>query len=500
MIVNLSPVFNIPTIQDEDGFPLSGGKIFSYEAGSNSVLKATFTTVDGDVENSNPIVLDSSGTLPNAIWLTAGEAYNLVLTRDDGTTVIKGFDDVTGVPIPVSGAGDTQTIWVNVPGATYLSPTQFLVPGNLTTQFKVGNRARLTLAGGFTYGTVSAVTFSNPNTSITLLNDSTALNSSLSAADYSILIAAQGSTVDAGGVSYFDALTYATVNTVGWKIKSLLSGDSSVNTRIDSVYKVWTTTGTGSAYVITPSPVIASYTVGQIFNVKFHAASVGSPTINVNGLGAKGLFQYVSTGAKTAAIITANMTSQINYDGTDFILLDRLPAAAAAAAPRGQQVITATNVFTVPAGVTTIKVTAVGGGGGGGGGSTVTVGDIESGFTSFLYYGGSGGDGGSGIKYLDVTPLQTFNVTIGGPGTGSVTNGTAGGDTTFGASLVVGTKGLGGTVSTSGAAGYGSVADYGYFSVGFQVGAVKKGVGGVGGYGQGATGAAGAPGLCIIEW
>ena len=95
----ISPVFNIPAFTDANGNPLAGAKIFTYEAGSTSILQPTYTGPTAAVANSNPIVLDSGGFLPAgiSIWLDSTLTYNLVLTQPDGTTVIHYFDNVAGV-------------------------------------------------------------------------------------------------------------------------------------------------------------------------------------------------------------------------------------------------------------------------------------------------------------------------------------------------------------------------------------------------------------------
>lgn len=87
----------------------------------------------------------------------------------------------------------------------------------------------------------------------------------------------------------------------------------------------FSSTGTSTAQVLTPSPVISAYTPKLRFNVTFNVASGLNPTINVSGIGVKNLKQYDSTGAKVAAVFAANQNSDIVYDGTDFVLLDILP-------------------------------------------------------------------------------------------------------------------------------------------------------------------------------
>lgn len=92
----------------------------------------------------------------------------------------------------------------------------------------------------------------------------------------------------------------------------------------------FTAAGTAPAYTLTPSPAITAYAANQRFNVTFPAAgTIGSNTINVNGLGAIPLKQYASDGTVVSAIVTAGMNSdvQIVGAGTYALLLDPLPAS-----------------------------------------------------------------------------------------------------------------------------------------------------------------------------
>lgn len=89
----------------------------------------------------------------------------------------------------------------------------------------------------------------------------------------------------------------------------------------------FTTAGTAPSYTLTPSPALAGYAAGQRFRVKLHAAPAGSDTLNVSGLGAKTLKQYDSTGTKIAAVLASGMLCDVEYDGTDMVVLDPLPAA-----------------------------------------------------------------------------------------------------------------------------------------------------------------------------
>lgn len=101
--VSLSPIGNLPQYSDDDGNPLSGGKLFTYIAGSFSNLALTYTTSDGDVSNANPMVLDAAGRPTHSFWLVDGTNYNFVLTKPDGTTILWSEDNVSGTTSPFSG-------------------------------------------------------------------------------------------------------------------------------------------------------------------------------------------------------------------------------------------------------------------------------------------------------------------------------------------------------------------------------------------------------------
>ena len=77
---------------DNNGDPLSGGKLFAYEAGT-STPKDTFTDESGDTANTNPVILDSSGRAD--VWLEAGE-YKFSLF-DSADNLIKTVDNISGV-------------------------------------------------------------------------------------------------------------------------------------------------------------------------------------------------------------------------------------------------------------------------------------------------------------------------------------------------------------------------------------------------------------------
>lgn len=81
---------------DNSGDPLTGGLIYSYQAGTTTPL-TTYTSSSGNNAHTNPIVLDAAGRVPNGgeIWLNYFYKYKFVLKTSTGT-LIATYDNVGG--------------------------------------------------------------------------------------------------------------------------------------------------------------------------------------------------------------------------------------------------------------------------------------------------------------------------------------------------------------------------------------------------------------------
>ena len=509
MSVSISPIYNEAQYFDNDGNPLSGGKIFQYQAGSFTVQETTYSDETGNVANPNPIVLDSSGRSPTTLYLTDGVEYNLVLTMPDGTTILDYKDFVVGVePAAVIQTG--VNVWNTLPETpTYVNPNTFLIAGtNYTTQFFVGNRVRITYTDTTTsYGTVTGVSFALGNTTVVLNVDSGNLLSNMEFVAWSALIA-NGITVDAAGVSYKNNISYA-AGSVGNKINSV---ESTLSTSIaQSNARITRNSQWVEADYTTPYQYTATFTTAptnltepQVFSVIFIQGNGGNySTLNVNGLGAYPLQEYDANGNLTNARITSYMTSQVVFGGSSYLVLDRLPDPQVIA-PRGQAIYTANNTFTVPSNVYSIKVTCVGGGGQGQSGTS----DFSN-FPPTNTWGQGGGGGSTVTRYISVTPGQSYAVAVGVGGNFGTLG--QGGTTSFGVSLVVAP---GGSSSAGGTGGTGDISfaggdgfyDPGTFSTGGSTQGGGQypngyGCGGSGSFGYSGTGGSnGQAGLCIVEW
>jgi hypothetical protein len=163
--VLLSPYGNGQQFFDDNGVPLAGGLIYTYQAGSSTPL-ATYTTNGGTIANANPIVLDASGRTPQQIWLLTGFSYKFVLQNSDGV-LIQTLDNIypilqnapASAPAVPSGG---IILWSGSTGS--IPATWFLCDGtngtpDLRNSFIVG--AGSTYAVNATGGTADAVVVSH---------------------------------------------------------------------------------------------------------------------------------------------------------------------------------------------------------------------------------------------------------------------------------------------------------------------------------------------------
>ena len=173
--VLLSSVGNGQQFFDNNGVPLAGGLIYTYQAGTSSPL-ATYTDNGGTVANANPIVLDSSGRVPYEIWMFTGYSYKFVIQTSSGAS-IQTLDNLypilqnapTSAPaIPSGGiilwSGSTGS----VPSGWYLCDGTNGTP-DLRNSFIVG--AGNTYAVGATGGTADAIVVSHTHTATSTVTD-----------------------------------------------------------------------------------------------------------------------------------------------------------------------------------------------------------------------------------------------------------------------------------------------------------------------------------------
>jgi hypothetical protein len=129
MAVYLSPVGGVAAqFFDNDGNVLSGGKIFTYAAGTNTPI-ATYTTSSGAIPHSNPIILDSAGRVPTGeIWLTDSINYKFVL-NNSSNVLIGTYDNISGINSNFISFTNQQQIVVATAGQTVFNLSISYQPG-----------------------------------------------------------------------------------------------------------------------------------------------------------------------------------------------------------------------------------------------------------------------------------------------------------------------------------------------------------------------------------
>jgi hypothetical protein len=153
---------------DDNGVPLAGGLIYTYQAGSSTPL-VTYTTNAGTIANANPIVLDAAGRVPQEIWLLTGYSYKFVL-QNANAVLIQTLDNIYPIlqNAPASAPAIPTgciTLWSGSTGS--IPATWYLCDGtngtpDLRNSFIVG--AGSTYAVNATGGSADAIVVTHTHT------------------------------------------------------------------------------------------------------------------------------------------------------------------------------------------------------------------------------------------------------------------------------------------------------------------------------------------------
>ena len=106
---------------DDNGNVLSGGKIYTYQAGTTT-LAATYTNNLGSAANTNPIVLDAAGRVPAEIWFPVGSKFKFVI-KTSTETLIGTYDNIPSINDPYSEGSLLSNITGTNTIAATASPT-----------------------------------------------------------------------------------------------------------------------------------------------------------------------------------------------------------------------------------------------------------------------------------------------------------------------------------------------------------------------------------------
>lgn len=109
---------------DNNGVPLSGGKVYTYIAGTTTPI-ASYTSSTGVTPHSNPIILDAAGRVPSGeIWLEYTSLYKFVV-KTSTDVLIATYDNI-------GGSFNTASLLANFTGDG--SQVTFTLPSSPSTE------------------------------------------------------------------------------------------------------------------------------------------------------------------------------------------------------------------------------------------------------------------------------------------------------------------------------------------------------------------------------
>jgi len=239
---------------DNSGNVLTGGLIYTYLAGTTTPA-VTYTSDSGTVANSNPIVLDASGRVPEEIWLTDGISYKFIL-QDANNVQIWEKDDITGGNDPTA----LNTFIANLANTTDVAKGDALVGFKQSTPTGAYSNAVGKTVHDKLQEIVSVKDFGAKGDGIT--DDTTAINNAITA-------------VGIGGALYFPKGTYLTTNTIDLRRRFVQATEATISGNHANIVAIL---GGNSASANNPSQWIG--TVTRVTGVS------STPTIRI--MGAKG--------------------------------------------------------------------------------------------------------------------------------------------------------------------------------------------------------------------
>jgi hypothetical protein len=436
---------------DDNGNPLTGGKVFTYAAGTTTPL-ATYTTSAGTVANTNPIILDAAGRTPNEIWLAAGTLYKFIV-QTSVNVLVGTYDGLPAINDPYS----INSLLGSVTGTNAIAA--------------VATPSLTAYAAGATYAFIAA----NSNTAAATLSiDGLAAKS----------ITANGSATLTAGDIQIGKLTWVQYDGTTFQlINNIVYGGSITNGNIVSLS---TPLGAASGGTGLSTLTANSVLVGNgISTVQLVAPSTSGNVLTSNG----------TTWSSARSLIP---TIQVFTSTGTFTI------------PASVTKVKVTVVGGGAGGRSAVSSTAQGGGGSGGAAIKVITGLTPAG-TVTVTVGTGGAANTDGVTssfgaYCSATGGLSPAISSSSPGVGGAGGTATGGDINFTGGGGCGGSGVSGTVA--GTSGNGGSSIFGGAGLGLfptnggtaGAGATGTGAGGAGGSGVPCTGGAGGSGIVIVEY
>jgi hypothetical protein len=334
---------------DNNGDPLSNGKLYAYSAGTTTP-KATFTTEEGDVQNSNPVVLDSSGRA--TVFIDGSYRFDLF---DQNDVLIKSTDDVksfttlteTGNSFFQSFSGDgSQTVFTLSETLGTDSKTIMVYVNSGVQDYVVNgtfaNDTDWTKGTGWTIGSGVATATGAISTALEQESDVTLIENQAYILTYTVTRSAGGIIPSIGGrdgVERTASGTYSEIINAGSTQDIEFTGNSFTGT-IDNVvvnpanslgYEIqnpsaytisgtsltFTTAppeGTDSIYVFAPAKVLGAASASAAAAASSEASAAASAQAAASSAAAAAAASLVITSTTSVAIGTGSKTFTVIED------------------------------------------------------------------------------------------------------------------------------------------------------------------------------------------
>jgi hypothetical protein len=439
---------------DDNGNPLTGGKVYTYAAGTTTPL-ATYTTSAGTVANTNPIILDAAGRTANETWLVAGTLYKFIV-KTSADVLVGTYDGLPAINDPYS----INSLLGSVTGTNAIAA--------------VATPSITAYAAGATYAFIAA----NTNTAAATLSIDGLPAKSITANGSATLTAGD---IQIGKLTWvqYDGTTFQLIN-------NIIYGGSITNGTIVSLSTPLgaASGGTGLSTITANSVMLGN----GISTVQTVAPSTSGNVLTSNGT----TWSSARSLIPTMQVFTATGTSTFT-----------IPASVTK--------VKVTVIGGGGGGRSSSNSTAQGGGGAGGAAIKVITG-LTPGGTVTVTVGAGGaantsGDTSSFGAYCSATGGSSPGTGVGGPGPGGAGGTATGGDINFTGGGGCGGNGVSGT--TAGTTGNGGSSIFGGAGLGITTvntpstagaGASGTGAGGAGGAGGPGTAGAGGSGIVIVEY
>lgn len=254
-----------------------------------------------------------------------------VSTSGNATHYLKG--DGTWAVLP-GGGGSTVTSVAGRTGAVTLTTSDISGLGTAATMastaFMQGSnnlsdvadstaaRANLNAAGSGTNTDITSINLSAAGTALTVANDASIGGNAAVTGNATV-----GGTLGVTGAATLASASVTGNATVGGTlgVTGTITGNLNGAARQASSHVAATTAGTTTAYTLTNSPAIsAGPASGTVVIFKVNATNGASPTLNVDGTGAKSLMSAKTGAALAAGDLVANKFVTATYDGTNWVV------------------------------------------------------------------------------------------------------------------------------------------------------------------------------------